>query len=294
MNIVIEPGRYVIAVSGGVDSMVLLHILAQNPDINLTVAHLDHGIREDSKVDRHLVQKIAKQYGLPFVYHQEQLGIDASEETAREARYKFLYTVMDNTKAKAIITAHHKDDVLETAIINMIRGTGRKGLASLQEQPTIKRPLLNITKQEVKNYAQQNNLKWHEDSTNKDVKYIRNYVRHKILPRLSESDRQNLLVHVRNIAKINKEMDEIFINYLHVQPSVNRLDRHQFVQLPHAVARELMASWLRKHGTMFDKKTLERLVTQGKTLKSGKIMDIDKGHTITVKHNYLALNIIDR
>ncbi|QQS18837.1 hypothetical protein IPL68_02130 [Candidatus Saccharibacteria bacterium] len=87
------------------------------------MAHFDHGIRPDSVEDRKLVQKLAKQYGLPFVYDRAELGAGASEAVAREARYAFLSRVKEAVGADAIITAHHEDDVLETIIINWLRGT---------------------------------------------------------------------------------------------------------------------------------------------------------------------------
>src|SRR3990172_5722177 len=130
----IKLGTYVVAVSGGVDSVVLLHLLVQKGQraegrgqskYNFIVAHFDHGIREDSKLDRELVQELAKKYNLPFVYNQGNLGPKASEATARDARYAFLNKVKDSVSAQAIITAHHQDDVLETAIINLLRGTNR-------------------------------------------------------------------------------------------------------------------------------------------------------------------------
>src|SRR5689334_19288064 len=122
----VQPGKYVLAVSGGVDSMVLLHALQGRPGVKLVVAHYDHGIRPDSHEDRHLVQVVAAQHGLPFEYEEDWLGWGTSEETAREARYNFLERTRQRHKSDAIITAHHQDDVLETAIINLLRGTGRK------------------------------------------------------------------------------------------------------------------------------------------------------------------------
>src|SRR5438309_11792005 len=93
MELQIMPGKYVLAVSGGVDSMVLLDLLAAQPGIELIVAHFDHGIREDADADRQLVEAAATRYGLPFVAARGQLGAQASEATAREARYRFLQQV---------------------------------------------------------------------------------------------------------------------------------------------------------------------------------------------------------
>ncbi len=87
MNITVQPGRYVVAVSGGVDSMVLLDLLRQKPDLHLIIAHFDHGIRGDSTEDRHLVQQIAHTYDMPFVYDEGHLGSQASQATARSGNY---------------------------------------------------------------------------------------------------------------------------------------------------------------------------------------------------------------
>src|SRR5437764_343012 len=132
MDVVLpKPGKYVVAVSGGVDSVALLDMLARSDDLKLVVAHFDHGIRKDSAKDRKFVEDLAKNYDLPFVYEEGHLGSGTSEAVARGARYDFLHRVKKSHGAQAIITAHHQDDVLETAIINLLRGTGRKGLTSL-------------------------------------------------------------------------------------------------------------------------------------------------------------------
>src|SRR6478752_10282835 len=105
MKVVVEPGRYVLAVSGGVDSMTLLDILAKKPGVELIVAHFNHGIREDSGQDEELVGQAAATYGLVFEIGSAQLGKNASEAAARDARYGFLRQVQAKYKAKAIITA---------------------------------------------------------------------------------------------------------------------------------------------------------------------------------------------
>ena len=101
--------KYVVAVSGGVDSVVLLHMLAHRPDIELVVAHFDHGIRDYSVADAQFVKELADSYGLPFESRREKLGKQASEDLARSRRYAFLRSVADKHQAK-IMTAHHADD----------------------------------------------------------------------------------------------------------------------------------------------------------------------------------------
>jgi tRNA(Ile)-lysidine synthase len=169
-------GKYVVAVSGGVDSVVLLDILTKQPGVELIVAHFDHGIRTDSGIDAIFVAGLAKKYKLPFETKREDLGVDTSEDKARSRRYNFLRSVADKHNAK-LITAHHSDDVVETIAINLSRGTGWRGLAVLDSD--IVRLLTGLTKQDILEYARANNLEWREDSTNADDKYLRNRIRRK-------------------------------------------------------------------------------------------------------------------
>lgn len=286
MKIDIEPGTYVVAVSGGVDSMVLLDLLVHKKSLKLIVAHYDHGIRDDSNKDRNLVQSASDKYGLPFVFDEGNLGSDTSEAAAREARYKFLAKVRLAASAKAIITAHHQDDLIETAIINILRGTNRRGLSSLKSRPDILRPLLHIPKSDLLGYAKTQNIKWHEDSTNTDETYLRNYVRKNILPRFSQADLQQMLEHINKLGQLNQDIDTI----INSQIKSENLDRQWFIELEHAVARDIMASWLRNHGVKdLDKKQLEILVRAAKTYKQGKQINVDKRHFIKVEESKLAL-----
>lgn len=295
MKVDLPAGRYVVAVSGGVDSVVLLHLLKDTPGVKITVAHFDHGIREDSTEDRRLVQALAKTYGLPFVYHRGELGPGASEAQARAARYAFLHQVRKTSRADAVITAHHQDDVLETIILNLLRGTGRRGLSSLKSTDVVKRPLLHIPKKELLRYANREGLRWREDSTNADEAYLRNYIRKNILPRFAERDREALFIIGQWAHKLNNEITEQVSNYLHLQPASNTLDRHSFIMLPHAVAREVMAEWLLQNtGTELSRKLLERLVTAAKTGKTGKKVDVDKAYWLEISGKTLALKPRER
>lgn len=275
-----------LAVSGGVDSMALLHMLTKQKNLKVIVAHYDHGIREDSLVDRQLVQTAAKQYGVPFVFDEGHLGADTSEAAARDARYKFLKTVTSACNAKAIITAHHQDDLIETAIINLLRGTNRKGISSLKSSGDLLRPLLNFTKEEIVKYAKTNKLKWRDDITNDDEKYLRNYVRKNLIPKLSEAHKGNFVKLIDDVAKLNKEIDAIIDRQAGPGSTV---DRHWFVMLDHNVARDVMATWLRANGATFDKKKLEQAVIAGKTLAPQKQLDIDGNHKLVVEKENLAL-----
>ena len=178
-DIFLPAGRYVLAVSGGVDSVVLLDVLSKMPDLELIVAHFDHGIRNDSASDARFVAELAQKHNLLFETKREELGINVSEELARSRRYKFLKTVAEDYNAP-LVTAHHADDVIETVAINLMRGTGWRGLG-IMDLEFITRPLTHVQKTEIREYANSNNLQWREDSTNASNKYLRNRIRRKSL-----------------------------------------------------------------------------------------------------------------
>ena len=295
MKFDIEPGTYVVAVSGGVDSVSLLHMLQKQPDLRLVVAHLDHGMRPDSHLDRRLVEAAAGRSALPFVYHRVELGELASEERARNARYTFLHHVRQTSGARAIITAHHQDDLLETAILNLLRGTGRRGISAMMASETVIRPFLHMRKRELIDYAVANGLQWREDSTNTSGRYLRNHIRHNVLPKITEEERSRLIGIIHHVHGLNRAIDTELMHALHMQPAVGHIDRHWFVMLPHSVAREVIAACLRQRGILnYDKRTLERLVIAGKTYFPGQITDINKGWLLTVHKNRLALEPRDR
>ncbi|MEI6851155.1 MAG: tRNA lysidine(34) synthetase TilS [Candidatus Saccharibacteria bacterium] len=191
--------KYIVAVSGGVDSVVLLdmlvtkklpttyHLLPTN--YQLIVAHFDHGIRQDSAGDAIFVAELAKKYGLQYITKREELGPNASEEKARDERYAFLRSVAEKHGAK-LVTAHHADDVIESIAINLSRGTGWRGLAVIDSD--VVRPLTDMNKSEILNYAKKHNLKWREDSTNSTNAYLRNRIRTRIADLDSDTKRQLL------------------------------------------------------------------------------------------------------
>jgi tRNA(Ile)-lysidine synthase len=298
MEFELEPGRYVVAVSGGVDSVALLHLLAQKRKtlpFSFVVAHFDHGIRKDSAEDMQLVRDTAHDYGLPFVYRQGKLGTGVSEAVARQARYEFLHHARQASGAGAVITAHHQDDLLETVILNLLRGTGRRGLSSLKSTDVIKRPLLHMPKKELLRYAEREGLRWREDSTNSDERYLRNYVRRRILSRFAEADREALLAMAARAQDLNREIEAQAANYLHAQPARDVLDRYAFIMLPHAVAREIVAEWLsQRTGVELSRKLLERLVVSAKTGRVGTRVDINKNYWLEIGRTTLALRPRER
>jgi tRNA(Ile)-lysidine synthetase-like protein len=292
-----QKSVYIVAVSGGVDSVVLLHKLYirlqevmkdQSPDSYTTryiVAHFNHGIRTDSYKDAAFVAKLAKTYRMDFELGEGHLGAGASEAVARHARYAYLRSLKEKYQAEKIITAHHQDDVLETMVINIIRGTGPRGLHPMNGQADILRPLLHRTKKELLSYASEHALSWREDSTNMDEKYLRNYVRLHIMPELA-SVREKLLVMNERIGECYSEID---MRIKILLPKHNVMSRHWFVGLSYSLQKELIRAWLLRCGVdSLDSLLIERVTVAAKTLPVGKKTDISgKLWLLSEKHNIL-------
>ncbi|HSW74526.1 MAG TPA: tRNA lysidine(34) synthetase TilS [Candidatus Saccharimonadales bacterium] len=277
MKLDIAPGTYVVAVSGGIDSMVLLQMLAKQSELQLIVAHFDHGIRPDSFKDRQFVEAETKRYGLPFVSETVALGPNASEEKARELRYAFLRYAKEQARARAIIMAHHQDDIIETMILNLRRGTGRKGLSSLKTTNDLIRPLLTYTKNELQMYAEREGVQWREDSTNKNENYARNYIRRKIVSQLSPAQRAKLVQIYEQSMRQNEAIDELVQEVTANLSKDNVVVRKKFIALPHAVAHEVMAHLLRQRNVRnLSRQGVSRLVVALKTGQPHTTYDVDK------------------
>jgi tRNA(Ile)-lysidine synthetase-like protein len=238
---------YVVAVSGGVDSVALLDMFVkkQPAGTDIIVAHVDHGIREDSSKDADLVRGLAKNYGLPFESTSLKLGAEASEALARQERYIFLRQCCKKHNAQ-LVTAHHQDDVLETMLINLIRGTGWRGLVSLDSEEIL-RPLLSTPKSELIAYAKEHSLQWREDSTNSNQRYLRNYVRLNLLPRMHSKDSETaakLLAVNQRVMELKKDIATELQNIL--AESNKEVSTHHLIMWPEAVAREILYSVLTK------------------------------------------------
>ena len=188
--------RFLVAVSGGSDSVALLHLLdqvAREESWQLVIAHLDHGLRNESGLDAEFVRRLANEKGWPFVLQKTDLakiarrGKGGLEESAREARRDFLEKTATEQNCQAIVLAHHQDDQAETFMLRLIRGAGTTGLAGMRFfDPPYLRPLLPFSKTAVLDYLRENGLHWSEDSTNKDLRFTRNRIRHELMPLLSD------------------------------------------------------------------------------------------------------------
>lgn len=186
-----RPGRAVVAVSGGPDSVALLDLLssvASRRGIELIVAHADHGIQTESGSVAEWVRRLADRYGWPFALGELRLGSDVSETKARRARYAWLREVQAGHTARFLVTAHHRDDQLETIMLRVLRGSAPAGLAGMRARGPrgLVRPLLPFERAELAAHVAALGLMAHDDPANADPRHLRSWVRTRLLPLLVE------------------------------------------------------------------------------------------------------------
>lgn len=190
-NNLIEPSsKVVVALSGGIDSSVLFHII-KNLGYDIVIAHVNHKIRLESEIEEEYIKELCEGNNIPLeIMHLEKIDKNF-EATAHEKRYEFFINVCKKYNSKYLLTAHHADDNIETIFLNLMSGSnlyGYGGISKSLEIDGIKivRPLLLISKEEIKKYALKNNIKYFEDYTNQSDDYTRNRIRHHIIPKLKE------------------------------------------------------------------------------------------------------------
>jgi tRNA(Ile)-lysidine synthase len=182
----LPPGRGLVAVSGGPDSIVLLDLLARTRGahgLDLVVAHVDHGIHPDSARVADQVRRLADSYQLPFEIGRLELGPDAGETAARTARYAWLEETRVRCGAGVIFTGHHADDQIETVLMRVLGGSGPAGLAGMASvQGGLVRPLLRIPRAELACYLEERGLSAWLDPANADPRHLRAWIRTDLLP----------------------------------------------------------------------------------------------------------------
>lgn len=186
------PRRLLIGLSGGADSMALCHLLRQREDLDLCAVHVNHSLRgEASDADEAFVRDICQRWQLPLLVYHAQPPEHPGEDWARQARYGFYRQAMEERQAEAIALAHHRDDQAETLLLHLLRGAGLTGLSAMAADSEVLgvrvvRPLLDYSRQELRDILTQANIPWREDASNQDPRYLRNALRHQLLPLMEQ------------------------------------------------------------------------------------------------------------
>ena len=277
-----EGDDVLIALSGGVDSFVLLDIL--NTAFKVHPAHFDHGMRAESEAEAERVrQLVLARYERPtFIVHADP-GILAGENAARIARYRFLDHAMRMNKCDAVALGHHADDQVETILFRLLRGAGTHGLAGMpvRRGPYI-RPLLPFWKSEIQAYARSHDIEYVEDASNRELHYARNRIRHVLLPALERAQpdaRAKIMRLSRHAARVEKAwktvLDECERDVV-VDRGRSRLevDRSAFLRVDGEHQARLLRRALRRFGMVPSRATTAHLLDFVERGESGSIMKI--------------------
>jgi tRNA(Ile)-lysidine synthase len=183
----IPEGKFLLACSGGIDSVVLFDLLIVN-DVAFEVAHVNYGLRgHDSNGDEAFVRALCQEYSIQCHVHREvpKHYPGNTQDNARRIRYAFFGKILKERKLQWLLTAHHGDDQVETLLINLARGSGLRGLAGIPvRRDVILRPLLGVARRHIQEYAEYHRLQWREDYTNAQTFYKRNALRADVIPNL--------------------------------------------------------------------------------------------------------------
>jgi len=242
------------AVSGGADSVTLL-VLACAANLNVTAWHVDHGLRENSHTEAELVAQLATQLGAQFESRTVSVEQGANTEArAREARYGVM--------PQGVMTGHTADDQAETILINLLRGSGTRGLAGMQ--PTAQRPLLHIRRSETEALCSALGISVFNDPSNDDERFQRNRIRHEVLPLLESLAKRDLVPVLMRQADLLRDDDDL-LNEL--ADALDPTDAVALANAPIALSRRAIRLWL-THPLVPDSATVERVleVARGNTL----------------------------
>lgn len=264
--------------------MVMLDIFRQSDAV---VAHFDHGTRPSSRDDADFVRHQAQAYNLPFVLGEAQLGENVSEAAARQARYDFLRQVAATYNCTYIYTAHHLHDLVESVTINLVRGTGWRGLAVL-DTPDIRRPFLEtdylpkplqngaaMNKKDILHYAAEHDIKYRQDPTNTTNDYLRNRLREKLN---DFPDKTEIFELWQKQKQYKREVDQIVQDLL---PEPTGLwQRSWFYALAPDVALELLRAGTLRAGIAATRPQLENFRQAISTYKPGKCFNLPEDHLV--------------
>ena len=267
-----SSGDTIIAgISGGADSVAMLHFLKHHCDVNIIAAHLNHLLRGDeSEEDQEFVRRLCsdwqirlelKRVDISDLAQRQQKGI---EQCGRDARYAFFGQLADRYRASSVATAHTLSDRIETMLFNMTRGSSLAGLCSLRENRNgIIRPLIGCTRSQIEQYCHDNSIAYVTDSTNSDDIYTRNKIRHNCIPVLKEI---NPMFEIRmaalagSLLRDNNLLDGLAdkeLESLNCPSDPDAIDFAGYTKLHESLRYRVADKWLKRHGITSEGKHLE-------------------------------------
>ncbi len=276
--------KLILAVSGGVDSMALLNMYAH---ADIIVAHTDHGTRKSSAEDADFVRQKCQELGVKFYETKLELGEGVSEELARKKRYEFLKTIQEK-EGGTICTAHHLDDVLESIAINLIRGTGWRGLTPFYGDELV-RPFIisKMWKQDVLKFAGEQKICFRQDPTNYEADYLRNRIREK-MAELDETARVDIIKLFEKQNEIRRKIEKLVMELAKQTVVGKNFHKNElFLVADERVALEILREICLMHGFSLTRKQLADFLSAIKTYAPHKRFNLPKNHFVTILKNYI-------
>jgi len=291
-----------VAVSGGPDSVALLAALVSlmpGRDLNLYVLHVNHGLRPEADDEQRFVESLCQRWQVPWVVEKlvppsKRNGIEA---WAREARYRFFRRVRDKLELTAVALAHTRDDQAETVLFRCLRGSARRGLAGIPvlRDGWIVRPLLDCSRQQVMQYLSAQHLSFMMDSSNADLRYARNKIRHQLLPLLEREFSPRVRDHLVNMAAVFREEEEwlerlAMAARARIQESPSVLSLSQFACEPEGLQARILRQWIESdtavHDVSFSHLRRLRALASGQSLTA---VDLPGGMSVRREEKQLVL-----
>ncbi len=266
----IEDKKLILAISGGVDSMVLMDLvknISRVQNLDLHVVYVHHGDSNDKNIEDYRnqannhVAQIANMSSIPFISSKKPTQKLSSEEDFRNFRYSELKRILEDTEASGIVLAHTSDDVLETRFIHLMRGSGEKGFQSIQIQSYFStpsnpkkdkflfRPFLFISKKEIQGYAREKEIEYVEDPSNQEDHFLRNWLRHSLFPLIEEKRSGSISNLSRSFSQISSLLDQIqekqdiTFSFIHKEG----VSRNFLLRADPALRRHVLASYMHQN-----------------------------------------------
>lgn len=257
-------GRVLVAVSGGVDSVVLLEVLRRVGGMGLVVCHLDHGLRgEASRGDAEFVRGVAERWGMRFMGGVVDVGMEAEagglslEEAGREARHRFLAECGRRAGTRTVMLGHHADDQVETVLANLVRGSsGLRGMRWVSEVVPrgcrkalrLCRPLLEVPRGEIERWAEREGIGYREDGTNAERDFLRNRMRHDVIPAMVEAAGRDFRAAMCRAVAMAMEDGEFLDGMAAEVAAKEELGVGELRGMAAAMRRRVVYLWLRRRG----------------------------------------------
>lgn len=274
--------KKILAVSGGVDSMLLLWRFRN--DKGVVVAHFNHGTRESADADAELVRKTAEKYGLEFFYEKAELGADVSEADARKARYDFLYKVQKKMgEDSVIVTAHHLNDLAESVAINFMRGTGWRGLTPFSDT-RIQHPFIEdgLTKIDILKEAAKNGIIYRQDPTNVEDNYLRNRLRASIA-NLNKIELMKIYELYKKQMALRYEIEEISAGIVNEINEDESYPREIFRELDDDVVMEILRKILMQNNLSLTRPQMVDFLSAIRNYLPGKKFNLPGDRMVVMK-----------